>query len=222
MKLGHLNRRNWALTIWEVLVVIVLLLVLAVALLLPMLAGAMRRAQQINCVNKLKQISLASSDWDDQSSTNASLSAVNEARTKALLAGNVAAWFQVMSNQLAIPWVVICPADLDHNIGATNFQNDFNNSHISYFVNVDAREIYPQMILFGDDNFAVSNTPVKSGLLLLSKNTPLSWTMARHGRVNNIAYADGSVAGVSSSGLRSSFQLSFQGSPITTNHLAIP
>jgi hypothetical protein len=34
----------------------------------------------------------------------------------------------------------------------------------------------PQMILSGDDNFEISGVPVKSGLLELSSNAPISWT----------------------------------------------
>jgi hypothetical protein len=53
--------------------------------------------------------------------------------------GNVVTTFQVMSNELSTPILVLCPQDLNRNY-ATNFTDDFNNSRISYFVVVDANK----------------------------------------------------------------------------------
>ena len=88
------------------------------------------------------------------------------------------------------------------------------SSNISYFININAAEAYPQMLLSGDDNFEIGGVPVKSGLLELSTNTPISWTAKRHKFVGNLAIADGSVQQVTQSGLRSAL--------VTTNRLAIP
>jgi prepilin-type processing-associated H-X9-DG protein len=70
------------------------------------------------------------------------------------------------------------------------------------------------MLLLGDDNFEIGGVPVKSGLLELSMNTPISWTAARHKFVGNIGLADGSVQQVTQDGLRSAF--------VVSNRLAIP
>jgi hypothetical protein len=125
--------------------------------------------------------------------------------------------YLVMSNELSTPKVLICPADTDHSF-AINFGTDFNNSHISYFVGLDAKEMNPQMFLSGDDNFAVAGVPVKSGLLELSTNTAVSWTAARHKFFGNIGLADGSVQEISSLGL----QQAFQQPGAAVNRIAIP
>ncbi|HEX7569749.1 MAG TPA: type II secretion system protein, partial [Verrucomicrobiae bacterium] len=71
---------------------------------------------------------------------------------------------------------------------------------------VDANPKDPQMLLSGDDNFAISGIPVKSGLLEISSNTPIAWTSARHKFAGNIGLADGSVQQVSNSELTNSLQ----------------
>jgi prepilin-type processing-associated H-X9-DG protein len=168
-----------------------------------------RRAQRINCISNLKQIGLSHRYWEEDNSANfAQLSGPEDA----------VAGFRCMSNELETPKILICPADPVHNLAATNFQNDFDNSHISYFINPDAREKHPQMLLCGDDNLDINDESVKSGLLELSTNTLISFTADRHRRVGNIAFADGSVAEVSIAGLNSFLKQT----GFATNSLAIP
>jgi prepilin-type processing-associated H-X9-DG protein len=106
---------------------------------------------------------------------------------------------------------------------------------ISYFLNLDANETYPQLITAGDDNLAIGdekylrsdNTTgvydvVMPGILEITTNTIITWTWVRHGHTGNISFADGSVAEESTSGLMNSFQYNFNGTPATTNRLAIP
>ena len=135
---------------------------------------------------------------------------------------NIAVYFQAMSNELSTPRILRCPADLEHSIAATNWTTDFNNSHISYFLNLDARKAYPQELLSGDDNFAMNGTPVEPGMLLLSTNITVSWTAERHVDKGNLSFADGSIAEESSSGLRNSARMSVEGTDIATNRIAIP
>jgi prepilin-type processing-associated H-X9-DG protein len=217
------KKRNQAWTIFEILVIIATLALLA-ALLLPVLAASKRRSSRINCVNNLKQINIAIRIWPPVYSDGEppmSVSVTNGGAMETLATGNVAGCFQVMSNQLGTPKILICPADLER-IAATNFQNDFNNSHISYFLNPDAREFYPQQIMDGDDNLATNGVAVKSGMVEFPANMRISFTAARHKFVGNIGYADGSVAEVSSSGLQSALLLSTNGTPTMTNRFAIP
>jgi len=72
------------------------------------------------------------------------------------------------------------------------------------------------------DNEAIGDVPVKPGIMDLSSNALIAWTRHRHGHVGNIGFADGSVSEESTFGLRNALQYSLQGTPVTTNHLAVP
>ncbi|HTR40207.1 MAG TPA: hypothetical protein VMH87_01150 [Pseudomonadales bacterium] len=222
MKLRLSKKSNQAWTITDIVVVIVVIIVLA-ALLLPVISAAKRHALRMKCADNLKQITLACRDWegDNNNEYPMTISVTNGGAREMVAVGDVAHCFQVMSNELIFPKYLICPADRER-VPATNFTADFNNSHISYFINPDANEMYPQEVLLGDDNLAVNGVPVKSGLLELSTNAQVTFTADRHRYVGNISYSDGSISEVSSSGLQSSFILSVQGTPKTTNCLAIP
>jgi hypothetical protein len=210
------NQRTTALTMVEVLVVIVVLAVFA-AVLLPTLAHR-ERLRRIPCVSNLKQIGLSYLIWagDNGDKYPMRVSVTNGGTMELVATGNVAAVFEVMSNELYTPKLLICPEDT-HRVWATNFSAGFDNSHISYFVGVDADQTSSQMLLSGDDNFAIGGVPVKSGLLLLATNTPVSWTAARHVRQGNIGLADGSVQQVITDGLQKVLQQTG-----ATNRLAIP
>jgi len=214
------NQKTAAMTLTEVLAVIVVLFVLAVIFLNDGNGPVSKQAaQRINCINNLKQIGLSYRVWEgDHGDKYPMQTSVTNGGTMEL-ANGMNAWinYSVMSNELSTPKVCICPADTGK-IAATNFTTDFNNSKISYFVNLDADDAYPQMFLSGDDNFAVGGVPVKSGLLEFSTNAPVTWTAERHKNTGYIALSDGSVATVNNSMLTDWFHQigSF------TNRIAIP
>ncbi|HEX4342405.1 MAG TPA: hypothetical protein VH255_03385 [Verrucomicrobiae bacterium] len=101
--------------------------------------------------------------------------------------------FQVMSNELSAPKVLVCPTDKSR-VAARSFNpGEFGNTNISYFVGVDASDAYPQMMLLGDRNLSLNDVPVRSGLISLTTNTVVGWTDELHVRKGNIGLADGSV-----------------------------
>jgi prepilin-type N-terminal cleavage/methylation domain-containing protein len=155
MKLRTSNQRNRALTLTEVLVVIGVLAIV-VALLLPGLAAAKRVPQKINCVSNLKQIAIAYRLWDGDNNFKypMAVSVTNGGAMELIATGNVAACFQVMSNELSTPKILLCPEDT-HRTYAANFTTGFSGANISYFISADAVETYPQTILDGDDNLLV-------------------------------------------------------------------
>jgi prepilin-type processing-associated H-X9-DG protein len=226
MKLRFRKNRNQALTRTEILVIIAVLAILAV-LFLPRLTKKtppprQQRSTRIYCVNNLKQIGLSFRIWagDNNNKYPMSVSVTNGGAMELIAAGDVAGCFQVMSNELSTPKILVCPADKGR-VSAANFYKDFNNSHISYFISPDADESYPQQIMSGDDNLAVDDTPVASGLAMIPYKE-VSWTPDRHGSSGNILFADGSVSEVSSAGLKEAAKLSVQGTPTMTNRFAIP
>jgi hypothetical protein len=217
MKPRFSHQTNRALTLVEVVVIISVLVVL-VATLLPANIGSRRKAMRISCVNNLKEIDVADRIWLDGPPDYPTQVSITNGGTMELAEKGIAyVNFQVLSNELITPKILICPADTSR-IAATNFTTDFNNTKISYFVGLDAAEEYSQRIISGDDNFEIGGVPVKSGLLELSTNTPIAWTAARHKFVGNIGLADGSVQQVTTDGLQE--QLHQTG--LATNRLAIP
>ena len=129
---------------------------------------------------------------------------------------NVWRHFQVMSNELSTPKVVICPEDDDRMSAATNFMW-FNNSTVSFFYGIDATETNAQMILFGDHNIT-NGTHVQNGILTLTTQKPAGWTKEMHNKVGNVGLADGSVQQLSISGLRSAVT----NTGFATNRLQMP
>ncbi|HVU09326.1 MAG TPA: type II secretion system protein [Verrucomicrobiae bacterium] len=212
------NQRNQALTLTEVLIVVVALAIFVV-LLLSGLAAAKRKSARIDCISNLKQIGLVYREWagDNSDKFPMQVSATNGGAMELVTAGNVAAVFQVMSNELSTPKILVCPDDANQ-APATNFTTDFNNNHISYFVNINVtNEINPQWLLSGDDNFEIGGVPVKSGLLEISSNAPISWSATRHHFAGNVLMADGSVQQFTTKGLQNALQQTG-----VTNRLAIP
>ncbi|MGH7975341.1 MAG: type II secretion system protein, partial [Limisphaerales bacterium] len=184
------------------------------------LAGRHNKSPRIECVNNLMQIGLAYRIWegDHNNKYPMQVSVTDGGAMELIATGNVAACFQVMSNELDTPKILVCPMDTSR-IAATNFENDFNNSHISYFAGVDVtNEMNPRMILSGDDNFEIGDVSVKSGLLEFSTNAPIAWTSARHKYAGNIGFADGSVQEVTTEGLQNALRQT----GVATNRLAIP
>jgi type II secretory pathway pseudopilin PulG len=217
------NQTTSALTMMEVFVVIVVLLVLAALLLYTRSyrpdMDLRRESQQINCINNLKQIGLAYRVWEGNHGDKYPMqTSVTNGGTMELENGRNA-WinYSVMSNELSTPKILFCPADTDK-MAATNFTTDCNNSKISYFVGLDAEDTNPFMFLSGDDNFAIGGAPVKSELLQLSPNTPISWTASRHHFSGEIVFTDGSVQPSSNSDLTNCLQKT----GVATNRLAIP
>lgn len=190
-------------TLIEVLVVIFVIVVLA-AMFLPALAAAKRKQSRIGCVNYLKQIGLSFRVWEGDNGDKLPMefAATNSDTLKLISSGSSYVLWQTISNELSTPRLLHCPADTEHAEATNNFSTSFSDANISYFLNLDGTKVYPQMILTGDDNLAVNGVRVPPGILNLSMNSSVTWTKERHKGVGNIGIADGSVALVTSKGLK--------------------
>jgi hypothetical protein len=155
------------------------MLLLLAGLLLPSLASAKKMVSQINCINNLKQIGTAvrlwAGDHNDRFPDQVPVSEGGLARTNAtrIRAMDAFRYFQVMSNELNTPKILLCPADKARKDACgTNFNfqsegpNAFftNNRVVSYFVGVGAADDRPRMLLSGDRNiYGPTTTPDSNG-----------------------------------------------------------
>lgn len=217
MNLRCSNRRNHALTLFEVLIVIGVLAFLAM-LLMPSLAINKKRPLKYTCINNLKQIGLAEKIWagDNGDKYPYEISVTNGGAMEYILAGDVCFYFSVISNELSVPKILTCPEDPAHQPPATVFSTPLSN-HISYFVGLQ-NDSDPQGLLSGDDNFVIHGAPIKSGAYELLTNTPVRWASTRHNRYGNILLADGSVQLFSDSDLLRQLEQD----SLTTNRIIIP
>ena len=186
-------------TMIDVIAILCILALLA-ALLLPSLTTARRKAQRISCNGNLKDINLSYLVWagDHGNQFPFELSVTNGGTME--VADQAWRTYQVMSNVLSTPKVLLCPADQTRQ-WATDFTTDFPSNHISYFVGLDGDNTHPEGILSGDDNLAVGGIRVRSGRFTVNPNAPPSWTADRHVNYHNIGLADGSVRQASDIGL---------------------
>jgi prepilin-type processing-associated H-X9-DG protein len=185
--------RSRALTLVEVLAIVATLTLLA-ALSLSALAQRRARARRVMCVSNLKQVGLAFRVWSPSSTDWFPMhTATNFGGTRELVeTGPASIHFLVMSNELASPVLLVCPADPDRRV-ATNFLSGFSNSNLSYFVGLDAVSDHPTRFLTGDRHLEADGVGLRTGVASFRTSSALRWTPALHNRKGNIALADGSV-----------------------------
>jgi prepilin-type N-terminal cleavage/methylation domain-containing protein/prepilin-type processing-associated H-X9-DG protein len=202
MKLLHSNQTNRAFTLIELLVVIAVFAILLGLIDWGVPPSQKRKAQRIACVSNLKEMGMAFRLWENDHGNQypMSVSVTNGGAMELIAPGKAYVLWQTVSNRLASPRTLWCPADTK-TAPATSFSTGFSDTNISYFVNLAAAETYPQMIMLGDDNLLVDGQPVQPGILNLWTNTTIAWTKDRHGKAGNIGMADGSVMQVNTSGL---------------------
>jgi prepilin-type N-terminal cleavage/methylation domain-containing protein/prepilin-type processing-associated H-X9-DG protein len=215
-------------TLIELLVVIACLGILA-ALVLSGVARANARSSKINCVNNLKQIGVAFLTWSLDNSTQypMQVSVTNGGTMELVDSGVVYRHFQVMSNELSTPKILVCPYDSARSTsstfastipaGSANSTPFTNDANVSYFVGVDVSPGFPSMFLTGDGNVGLEGMVPKSGLQAFAKNSKVGWFGSRHHNKGNIGFADGSVQTLDSKELRKALTASG-----VTNRLAIP
>lgn len=228
------KRMRMAFTLLELMMVVAVIVAIA-CLLLPALAKSKcGDRSRINCVNNLKQVGLAFRLWygDNGERSPMEIAAVNggPSQQASIADGTGAAYvfqiFQVMSNELGTPKLVVCRADADRNY-ATNFGGHFTelgNLGISYFVGKNANETNSSQYLAGDRNIGIKPAGGWSGndpdggvtgfspnvsaagsyrsLTSYAKDPRLQWTEKLHRTEGNVVLADGSVQQLTSAKMR--------------------
>jgi hypothetical protein len=223
VKLQFANQQIRALTLVEVLVVIVVA-VCFMGLLLLGLADPKATVQRINCFSNLKAGECAFWLWagDYNQQYPMELSTNSGGAREWLLAGNVAEVFRVMSNELCTPKILFCPAD--NRVCATNW-SQFNNLRLSYFLGVDApcwrnTNVPPNrlsLFLYGDRNLT-ADAKLEKGIVQLTANSDVRWTTEMHKHRGNVCLANGTVLKLNDAALGEILRTNSQ----VTNRLAIP
>ena len=183
------NYNKQAFTLHELLVVMIVVAGMAL-LAVQSMAQVAKKSPRIYCANNLKQISTAFRVWAGNH-TDRYPQQVSNAQGGAMIFGaavlpsHTYTVFQVMSNELITPKIVVCPSDGERN-ATTNFVNlagrgNFNNLAVSYWVGRDAHQTMPQMFLTGDRNVygnsASTNSPTVA-VLSGYGNSPYSPSLA--------------------------------------------
>lgn len=212
------NRPLRAFTLVELLMVIVGVALFAM-LALPWFAQGRRKVSRISCVNNLKQAGLAFRIWsgDHGDLFPTQVSVTNGGTMELVPTGLVAPHFQVMSNELSTPRILVCSYDAERT-NAYDFTSNLSETNISYFLGVDANESKPTMLLCGDRNLALDGVPLRPGLASLAASRGISWTKQIHKTFGNVAFAAGSVQQLKPAELRDAMART----GVATNRLVIP
>lgn len=185
---------------------------------LSVLSSAKGQVLQINCASQLKSISLAFRIWEGDNDDRFPVQVfTNQLGEQQFATGsNAFRYFQVMSNEINNPVILICPADKARK-PAVNFSTGFDGRHISYFIGLDADEKFPRRFLSGDSNIT-NGVALRDGVMELTTTQQGGWTNERHRRSGNIALGDGSV----SEPYGQEFQELVLRTGLTTNRLLFP
>ncbi len=179
-------------TVVELLVVIAIISILA-ALLLPVLNQAKSRAKRIACVSQLREVGQAAHVFANDHRGQLPMQVPvrdggSEEFTHAT--GNFTSrHYQSLSNELATPQLLVCPADTL--LSARSFAA-LQNTNVSYFVNVRAEHGQATSILAGDRNLTSDRLGALT-VLPLGANSPLRWTHELHRFKGNIVFNDAHV-----------------------------
>ncbi len=123
--------------------------------------------------------------------------------------GTVFPHFQLLSNELSTPKVLVCPND-EKRSPAANFAVGFSDTNLSYFLGLDSARENSSSLLSGDRN--LTNRPVTGTVVVsVTTNLILGWGKDLHSGKANVCFGDGSARQVQNGFVTAG-----------TNRLAIP
>ena len=219
------TRKASAFTRIELTAVVVVVVVLA-TMFLPALVRQKSAYARTTCLNNLKEIGTAyrlwAGDGGDKPPAGSKVEYGGWADFLTNADPGAICWtnYAIMQDQLSrSPKLVVCPSD--ERRAAADFTNDFkDNTHLSYFVGVNANDVHPESIQGGDRNLGAGTVPdsdygfsPKSGKgndVTIPITGPVSWSLKMHSAgksagVGNILLGDGRSEQTTSASFRTSF-----------------
>jgi type II secretory pathway pseudopilin PulG len=198
------------------LAIVVGVVVLLAAAVVPAVVRANFKASRESCVARLKQTGIAARIFEtDNGGDYPWAIPTNRGGTLEFTTSGSETFrhFQVLSNELNTPRVILCPEDLRSQ--ALSWAG-LSNSNISYFVNLDTTNELPESVLGGDRNISERS----SFILEARSQAPPKWvpSVGLHGAQGYLLFGDGSVQGLGPEGLGKAFSQS----GVATNRLSIP
>ena len=219
-KRDQAGRSHAGVTLLDVLAVVAVIAVL-LGLVLPALTKAKRKADRISCVSNLKCVGLAYRIFaTDNTNTLPFQISTNLGGTREWNDNPSQAWrqFAVISNEMSTPVIAICPSDRDRR--KTREWGQFtNNSHLSYFVGINAKEENWQSVLAGDRNLTLGGQSLSNQVVTFPTNAAVGFDGRIHRFDGNIALGDGSVQQFTSERLAEQFHAA---ALTMTNTLIVP
>ena len=205
-----------AFTLTELLLIIAGIALLT-ALFLPALARSKARSSRIGCANGMKQIGLSFLTWSLDNNDHFPMQvSVTNGGTMELSRGEVVyPHFQVLSNELSTPRILLCPNDEKRSY-ATNFALDLTDKNLSYFVNIDATNRDGSSLLSGDRNIT-NRVRAGSRSVPLTKADIIAWTKEMHHEKGHLGFGDGRVDSFSNGSVGAAINIGN-----ATNWLAVP
>jgi hypothetical protein len=191
---------------------------------LPLLAATRADSDRAACFNNLRLLGRALALWgEDHDALPPWITFVSRGGTRPDSEFKVAnAWFEftVLSNELATPRILACPADTGVKVAA-EFSNHATRGYMStgmrslatsYWINMDNLGQVPVMAVIGDRNLRTDGiTACAQGVsnadrIDFRSGNPVLWTNAVHGWQGHLLRTDGSVALTGSATLAADFQ----------------
>ncbi len=189
---GAVRRRHAGFTLVEVIIISLFLVVLA-ALILPAIHRPHINAGYIRCLNHLKQIGLSFNvfAFDHENSFPMALPTAKGGTADEVGTTNVYRHFQVLSNELQLTKLLICPCDSQRLRGTSSWA-ELRNVDIDYWAGVDARVTNSSHLLAGE-KFIQANIPITNHLLVLRPYSKVGWNSVPITNYGNVVFADGHV-----------------------------
>ncbi len=172
------------------LMVVIAIIGILISMLLPALGKAMSRAKGTKCLNNLKQMGVAFHTFAHDHNSRFPMQTPAREGGSLNFVNTPGAYHhvQVLSNELVLPALLICP--LDKRSPAVNWAR-LRNANLSYFIGLEATPANPTSLLAGDRNITKVNPAGSSRQFVI--NQTASWTEEMHRNKGYVLFSDGSA-----------------------------